>query len=131
MNAVPVHLDNVFGGLADCHGLLRDEGDHLVLEYQSQDPLLGVIKSSVKQVRIPRDRLASVTLSTGWLGVQATLTIQVTEMAVLAEVSGMSQGRLELRVDRSDRATAQKFVDDLGLSGTAPAKPAYFDTGLE
>ena len=86
MNTVPVYLDNVFGGLADCHGLLRDEGDHLVLEYQSQDPLLGVLKSDVKHVEIPRDLLVSVTLKTSWLGLRSSLLVQVSRMDLVAGV---------------------------------------------
>ena len=51
MNAVPIDLGDVYEGFASGHGLIRDEGDHICLEFQVQDAVVGLIKSGIKQVR--------------------------------------------------------------------------------
>lgn len=34
MNTVPFTLEDLYAGLGKCEGLLRDEGDHLALDFQ-------------------------------------------------------------------------------------------------
>jgi hypothetical protein len=116
MNTVPFTLDNVYQGFANCHGLIRDEGDHLALEFQVQDSLVGLIKSGVKQIRIPLADVASVALERKWLGMSTNLIIQLSHMQPIQEVPGMEQGRLTLGIARKDRAAAAKFVADLHVA---------------
>jgi len=132
MNAVPVWLGYQYGGLAYCEGMLRDEGDHLVLEYQSKEAVVGgMLKSNVREARIPSDILSSVTLRKTWLGLKTELVIQTTRMEPVADVPGMSRGRLVLGVAKTDRPAAEKIVADLRLPGPLSAKPARSDTSLD
>jgi hypothetical protein len=132
MHVVPVSLGEQFGGLAQCEGMLRYEGEHLILEYQSKEALFGgVLKSKVQEARIPRDIVSSVTLEKTWLGLKAELVIQTTRMAPVGNVPGMSKGRLVLGVAVRDRPAAEQLVADFGLPGGVAAKSAAFDTGLE
>ena len=115
MNAVPFTVD-LFGGLGQCEGLLRDEGAHLVLEFQNKDAVAGIFKSGVQQVRVPLKELVSVTLTKGWLGtswLSVTIVLQSGRMETLQDVPGMSQGRVELSVARKDRDAAEQFVAGL------------------
>jgi len=113
MNAVPISLGEMYEGFANCHGLVRDEGDHLCLEFQMQDSLVGLVKSGIKEVRIPLADLASVALERHWFGLATNLVIQVSRMDSVKDVPGMSQGRLALGVARKDREAAAKFVAEL------------------
>jgi hypothetical protein len=113
-----------FGNIANCEGLLHFEGNHLRLEYQIVDGLVGVVKSGVKQVNISLADIASITLSKGWFGGRK-LVLQAKGMEAVRAVPGMSQGRVELRIARSDREAAERLVDGLGK----PAAPAA--TGLD
>jgi hypothetical protein len=132
MNVVPVWLGYQYGGLAECAGMLRDEGDHLVLEYQSKEAFIGdLLRSKVREARIPRDLLSAVTLRKSWLGLKTELVIQTTRMEPVADVPGMSQGQLVLEVARRDRPAAEKLVADLRLPGPLSAKPARADTNLD
>jgi hypothetical protein len=113
MNTVPVKLPDMYEGLASCHGLIRDEGDQLSLEFQVQDGVLGVFKSGIRQVSIPLAELASVSLQRTWFGLCNRLVIQVAHMDRVKDVPGMTQGRITLGIARKDREAARQFVDDL------------------
>lgn len=115
MNAVPFSIE-FFGGLGRCEGLLQDDGDHVVLEFQNKDTVAGILKSAVRQVRVPLKDLVSVTLTKGWLGTSwlgVTIVLQAARMDTLKDVPGMSQGRIELKVARKNRDVAEKFVAGL------------------
>jgi hypothetical protein len=116
MNSVPFTLSELYGGLAACEGLLRDEGGYVALEFQIKDAVAGVIKSGVREVRIPVKELVSVTLTKGWLGTSwlgVKIVMQTARMESLKDVPGASQGRVELHIARKDRDLAERFVADL------------------
>ena len=116
MNSVPFTLSELYGGLATCDGLLRDEGEKIVLEFQVKDAVAGFIKSGVREVRVPLKDLVSVTLTKGWLGTSwlgVKIVIQAARMELLKDVPGASQGRVELHIARKDRDLAERFVADL------------------
>src|SRR5208283_3013957 len=115
MSVVPVSLGSHYRGLAESSGLLRDVGGDLILEYQSRDAVVGILKSEVRQARIPRDLIASLTIETGWFGIGAKVVIQTTSMQPIADVPGMSQGRLVLGVAQKDRPAAERLIADLNL----------------
>ncbi|HEY1380646.1 MAG TPA: hypothetical protein VGF55_27845 [Gemmataceae bacterium] len=107
MTSVPFTM-SVYGGLAECHGLLRPEGDSLVLEYQVQDNMFGIVRGRAKAVRIPLADLESVELKGRWFG--RSLVIQARSLLTLAAVPNAKQGRLELIVARPDWPAAERLV---------------------
>jgi hypothetical protein len=115
MNVVPFKLGSLYGDLASGHGLLRIEDNQLCLEFQVQDSLLGLLKSSVKQVRIPRADLASVKLQRSWFGLCTSLVIQVARMESVQDVPGMSQGRVVLSIARKDREATERLITALEI----------------
>lgn len=115
MNTVPFTVD-LYAGFGQSNGLLRDEGDDLVLEFQNKDKIAGIIKSGVRQVRVPLNDLVSVTITKGWLGgrwMGVTIVLQAARMETLQDVPGMRQGRVELSVASKDRDAAERFVAGL------------------
>jgi hypothetical protein len=131
MASLPVSLGHPYGGLAECEGLLRLEALDLVLEYQTRDSMLGIVKSGVREARIPRDQIASVTIEKGWFGTATKILIQTTRLKPVGDIPGMTQGRLVFGVAHKDRPVAETLVADLQLDGSPPPKPAQLDTGLE
>ena len=115
MNAVPFQYDQLYGGLADCQGLVRLDGKDLCLEFQVKDSIVGVLKSEVKQVRIPLRELSEVRLERGWFGWSTKLLIQADSLAPVQDVPGMAQGRLLLGIARRDRPAAERLVAELAL----------------
>ena len=49
MTTIPFLIDDACAGFAHCHGLVCDEGNELVIEYQTQDAIAGVIKTEVQE----------------------------------------------------------------------------------
>ncbi len=114
MNAVPFSIE-VFGGLGECHGILRDEGTHLTFEFQVTDAVAGFLKSGVKEVRVPLEDLISVSLRKGWF--RTKIIVQAARMEVLQDLPGMTQGRVELSIERPYRDAAQNLVTGLYQDG--------------
>jgi hypothetical protein len=125
MNAVPFTLGHLYAGLGQCEGLLRDEGDNVCLEFQVKDAVAGIIKTGVRELRIPLKDLVSVTLTKGWLGntwLGVKITLQAARLETLKDMPGASQGRLELSIARKDRDAAERFVAGLHEQGGAGEK---------
>lgn len=116
MNAVPFKFDNMYEGFADGHGLIRDEGTHVSLEFQIQDSIVGLVKSGIKHVQIPVNDLAAVRLERRWFGLVTKIVLQASRMDVVKDVPGMVQGKLELGIARKDRDLAKQFVDGLHVA---------------
>lgn len=115
MNACPFSLE-LYGGFGRCEGIIRDEGGCLALEFQNKDAVAGILKSDVRQVKIPLKQLVSVTITKGWLGTSwmgVKIVLQGVSMETLKDVPGMSQGKVELSVARKDRDAAEKLVAGL------------------
>ncbi len=113
-----------FGHLSNCEGMLHFDCDQLRLEYQIVDGILGVLRSGVKHVSISLADLASIEMAGGWLR-SHRIVLQARRMEAVRDVPGMSQGRVELLVARSDREVARRLVGGL-------RKPDITDaTGLD
>ena len=87
--------------LAKCEGLMRIEDGDLVLEYQTRDAIVGIVKSSVHEVRIPRNLLALVTIrKDGFFGFGTKVVIRSTRMQPVpgTDIPGMTQGQLVLDI---------------------------------
>ena len=123
MNTVPFKFSNVFGGLASGEGLLHNEGTHLSLEYQVIDGILGLLKTDVVRIHLPKAEVASLTLTECWFG-RAKIVIQATNMDVFQNVPTASQGRVELSIARKDHQAAEEFVAGANDNDNVPAEPS-------
>src|SRR5438128_2361283 len=99
MKSLPFCIPKLYWGFGECHGLLRDEGTHLCLEYQVK---LGAF----------RTELETVELQKGWFG-NTTVTLRASSLQAIGQVPGSRQGKLELRIDGKDRKLAEEIVSGL------------------
>lgn len=125
MSAIAFQITDACGGLANCHGLIRDEGDFLVVEHQTQDGIVGMVKSDVQELRIPLKEIGSIALEETWFGWSSRLVIQLSSMKHLTGIPGMKQGRLILPIARSERPAAESLVQSVSayLSKCGGANP--------
>ena len=105
---LPFSFSDVYGGFAEAHGLARLEESELVLEFEVKDAVLGVIKSGLKDVRIPLSDIASVRIKKGWFS--SKVVVCTTSLAALADVPTADQAQVTLRVKRANKALALSFV---------------------
>ena len=98
MTSVPFTIGNVFGGLGIAHGVLRNVADDLVLEIQVKDGVFGLLRSEVKEVRIPLCSIEEISLDRMWavplqlLGLGSwLLRIRTMHMASVVEFPDMKR----------------------------------------
>ncbi len=123
MDTIPFTLSNVFAGFGEGDGLLHNEGTHLCLEYQVKDGIVGVLKSDIKQLRIPIEDVVSVTLTKGWFGTNwlgVKIVIQCARMDAFQDMPGTGPGRIELSISGKDHDAAEEFVYGLHRSEEVP-----------
>ncbi len=112
--SVPVRLQDTWGGLAASHGIVRLEGEWLVLEFETKDEILSVLTSGPKQCRLELGQIESCRWQPGWWG--GRLELATSSLAVLAGIPGAAQGRISLVVARRDRAAALGLAADVELA---------------
>ena len=110
MTAIPFLINDACAGFAHCHGLVRDEGDALVVECQTEDSIAGVIKTDVQEMRIPLSDIAAIAMERSWFGLSNKLVVQLVTMKQTSHLPGMKQGKFVLPVARRDAAAAQTLV---------------------
>ena len=121
MNAVPFQIAHVFGGFGECHGLLKQDGKFLILEFQIQDSVVNVIKSGVKSVEIPLADVARVLLRRRWFGLSNSLEVQLSRLDIVEQFPAMKQGLLTLAIRRRDVPLAEDLIEGMQLT-TVPAR---------
>ena len=112
--SVPVTLDSSWGGLASNSGLLCLEGDTLVLEFETKDGVLEVLKSGVKRFTVLLTEVEACRWHRGWFGGKIELSVR--RMKVLDGIAGAGQGRVTLGVSRKDRDRAFGLVTNVELA---------------
>jgi hypothetical protein len=112
--SVPVTLGDSWGGLASNAGLLRLEGDTLVLEFETKDGVLEVLKSGAKRYDLPLTEVEACQWHRGWFGGKIELSVR--SMNALEGIAGAAQGRVTLGVARKDRDRAFGLVANVELA---------------
>ena len=98
-------------GMTETQGLVSIEEDKLIVEYQTVDAMLGVIKTKVKAAEIPIQELTSVRLEQRLWSVD--LVAQGKNMRVFKNAPGSKGGKLKLRVNRQSARAAVDLVQDI------------------
>jgi hypothetical protein len=111
--SLPVTFSEVYEGLAEAHGIVRAESWGIALEYEVADAFLGVLKSGVKEARIPYEDLETVEATRGFLS--GGLQIRVRSLRALEGIPGGKKDTLTLGVARKDRAAAEEFASTIAL----------------
>jgi predicted Ser/Thr protein kinase len=84
-------------------GMLRLEGDALVLEYMK-----GYVRAKIKEAVIQISHIRLVRLANGWFF--DSLVLQTASLKSLEGIPNSAQGRLVLSISRKDRVAAERLV---------------------
>lgn len=102
-------LDN--WDLTETDGMITCEDDKLVVEYQSQDSLIGIWQSKVKSVEIPISEITSIRLDRKMWA--ADLVMQGKRMRVFNNLPGSQGGALRVKINRQSQNAAAKLVQEV------------------
>jgi len=112
MYSVPVKCET-HGGFGELQGILRLDNDRFVLQYQTADSLLGLLRSAPRELVFPIDGLVQARYRSGWFGLAPAIELRMSEFSDVAQLALGEAGRLRLRVRWSDRRDARDLVDGL------------------
>ena len=106
--SVPFEIADINHGFQLAKGILKIRKDHLELEFEVQDAILGVISSGVQTVSILFDDLEDIRYEKGWFG--AKIILKATSMKALEDLPGSEQATAELKIKRKNRKEAESVV---------------------
>ncbi len=114
---LPFSID-AFGKLVEPDGLLRLEGDSLVIEYKVLEEAPGGLRRRLRELVVPFHEIELVRFPQGWF--KSVLVIRTPRMRAVADFPGASSGQVELWIARKDLIAA-RVIQQL-LSRRLPAE---------
>jgi hypothetical protein len=119
-STVPFTMDNPLW-LAETEGILSADEADLKFEFRTSDAVMGLIKSDIREVKLPLDRIEGITFRKEWLS-GGSITIRVNEMRAASELPAFKEGEVVLKVARKHRETAAELVSSVQLAIAAKRK---------
>lgn len=116
--SLPFSLSNVYGGFAKVKGLIHVHRNSLGIDYQSEDSIVGLVKSKPQEIEIPYTEIQFVELKTNLFTTR--LILRVSSLAAIADFPKPSSrkipaGEMRLSLKRSDRERARQAVSYINL----------------
>lgn len=108
---LPFHVNHT---LYRVYGLLRLEPGQLVLEFQSVENILGLIRGRIRTVRLPLRNLDAIQLEKGFWGGR-NLSLRTRSLESLRKFPGAYQGLCSLHIRRADSLLAENLVSLVDL----------------
>lgn len=104
-------ISDLYGNMAKASGVALIQDDDLLIEYETKDTVLGIIKSGVKELHIPLSDIASARLSRQFWSTK--LTLQSHRLKSFEDFPGHTSGKVELVFDRQTRAASERLAADI------------------
>jgi hypothetical protein len=129
MASLPFSI-SMYAGLARADGLLRQEGNALVLEFQIQDRALGMLRSELRELRVPVQDVEQITLKTSWFR-PPRLIVQTETMRISRQVPGSRHGTFELTIEDEHQLAAKHSISQIETFKINGCPPQQEPHGLE
>lgn len=111
---IPFEIPDVNHGFVEVKGLLHVNSNELVLEFDERDAFMGVIKSDLKEVRIPFSDIEAIEVKKRFFSMRAEIIS--TSMRTLQDVPGADQGRVKMKIRRKNRDEAERVFSKARLA---------------
>ena len=107
---VPFLLLDIHGGFGEGDGSIEVDESGLSIRFETRDNAFGVLKSGVKETRIPLDDITSAEAKTGSFGrwVAGSLIVTTSNPVISNTVPSSRRGRIELYIQRADWEAAKE-----------------------
>ncbi len=98
-------------GLMATEGLLFVEDDTLVIEHQTMDSVLGMLKTSIKETKIPLGDITVARLEQKFWS--AEFVLKTSSLRTLRNIPGRSSGVARLTINRQSNSAASLLVSEI------------------
>lgn len=101
-------------GLKEAHGIITyTDKSGLTIEFQTQDTILGVIKSGTQKVNIPWNEIASFEVEKKWFS--GLIRLRGNTLDSLINLPGVHAGEFKAKIKKHDLETARRLRSELLL----------------
>jgi hypothetical protein len=107
---IPFKIEGLHGGLSEAEGIGKFSSAGIVLEFEAK--ILGLLKTGVKEVRIPLAEILDVNFKKGFFKYSAKIQIRLNNFSRLSELPN-KDGKISLKVSRDDFERARETVQTL------------------
>ena len=94
-----------YSGFASIEGIVRTAPDHIALDYQIKDSLVGVVKSNKKELIIPYEEIEEFEYKRNWF--VSRLKITVFNLELLEQFPAAKNGQIVLKIKRNIKELAK------------------------
>lgn len=98
-------------GLLESDGLLSFADNMLRVEYQTSDSVLGLFKTSVKEIEITVNDIRQARIERKMFG--SELLLQGSSLRIFRNLPGNTGGNLRIKINRQSQLAAQNLVDKI------------------
>lgn len=98
-------------GLQEAHGFLFYEGHTIFLEYQKEDGILGIVKSDIKEAKIPFSAVSDITFSKNLFS--SSVEIFANKMKDFEGVDMAKRGVIKIKIKRKHRKEAESMISSI------------------
>jgi hypothetical protein len=108
--SIPFKIEGMHGGFSQVEGIGKFSSAGIVLEFEAK--IFGIMKTGVKEVRIPLAELLDVKFKKGFFKYGAKIEIRLKSFAKLNELPS-KDGKVRLQIHRDDHSIAEKIVKEM------------------
>ncbi len=108
-----IKLRDSYEGFAESAGLLSLNDASIVIQYQTKDAIIGLLKSELKVVNIPLAHVEEILFKKSLLGNK--IIIKVDDLKYSCDVPGSESNEIVLNVARANVDNAVDFVRAIKL----------------
>jgi|ETN07SMinimDraft_1059922.scaffolds.fasta_scaffold54976_2 hypothetical protein len=110
---IPIKFKDSYEGLAESSGLLSMDDNQFIIQFETKDAFLGVIKSGLKTIQIPLKNVIELGYKKSIFGNK--ITILVDDLSYIEEVPNRDNNQVTLIIERKHIETAIDFVRAIRL----------------
>ncbi len=111
---LPIRQKDIYGGLAEISGLIRVESLKVIVEYQVQDELFGMMNSNPKRVILPYSMIDLIEVDKKWFTYY--FNIYLNQFPEVEKPLSLKGNLLSFAIKKADREKALQLKSRLMLS---------------
>lgn len=112
---IPIKNDEVYEGFAELNGVMKFEKPNLVMEFQTSDSFIGILKSAVKKIIIPISDIGGMEFTKGNIFKAPKLKLSLKSMIYFNDLPYSVSNPLQFKLAKNISEIAASFVSQINL----------------